>query len=91
MREGTESAALNTRVLAPRVAISLESEHAIAALEEVPARYGQPEIVNTDQGSQFTIEWFSGALLSRRLHYRWTARAAAGKRLRRAAVALGEV
>lgn len=32
------------------------------ALEEALARYGTPEIVNTDQASQFTSVAFTGAL-----------------------------
>ena len=39
------------RVLAHRVAITMEAEHVVAALEEAFAKYGLPEIVNTDQGS----------------------------------------
>lgn len=39
------------RVLAHRVATTMEAEHAVAALEEAFAKYGLPEIVNTDQGS----------------------------------------
>jgi putative transposase len=39
------------RVLAHRVEITIEAEHAVAALEEAFAKYGLPEIVNTDQGS----------------------------------------
>lgn len=39
------------KILAYRVAITLEAAHAVEALEEAFARYGQPEIVNTDQGS----------------------------------------
>jgi len=50
-------------VLAHRVAITLEAEHAVAVLEEAFAKYGQPEIVNTDQGSQFTSEAFTDAML----------------------------
>jgi putative transposase len=34
-------------------------------LEEAFAKYGQPEIVNTDQGSQFTATVFTEAELSR--------------------------
>jgi putative transposase len=34
-------------------------------LEEAFATYGQPEIVNTDQGSQFTATVFTEAVLSR--------------------------
>jgi putative transposase len=33
--------------------------------EEAFAKYGQPEIFNTDQGSQFTSEDFTGALKAR--------------------------
>jgi len=34
----------------------------IAALEEARARFGRPEIFNTDQGSQFTSLRFTGVL-----------------------------
>ena len=34
----------------------------LAALEEALARFGRPEIFNTDQGSQFTSAAFTGAL-----------------------------
>jgi putative transposase len=43
----------------------MEAEHAVAALEEAFAKYGLPEIVNTDQGSQFTSTVFTDAVLSR--------------------------
>lgn len=58
------------RVLAHRVAISLEALHAKEVLQEALGRCGKPEIVNTDQGSQFTAQEFvdevleSGAKLS---------------------------
>ena len=32
------------------------------ALEDAIAKYGAPEIFNTDQGSQFTSEEFTGVL-----------------------------
>jgi putative transposase len=53
------------KVLAHRVAITMEAMHAVEALEEAFAKYGQPEIVNTDQGSQFTATVFTEAVLSR--------------------------
>ncbi|NTX19657.1 IS3 family transposase [Burkholderia cepacia] len=53
------------KVLSHRVAITLEAVHAVEALEEAFARYGQPDIVNTDQGSQFTANAFTGAVLGR--------------------------
>lgn len=52
-------------MLAHRVAITLESYHAVEALEEAFAKYGLPEIGNTDQGSQFTATEFTDAVLSR--------------------------
>jgi putative transposase len=52
------------RVLAHPVAITMEAEHAVAALEEAFAKYGWPEIVNTDQGSQFTSTVFTDAVVS---------------------------
>jgi putative transposase len=42
------------RVLAWRLSITLEVAFCMEALEEALARHGRPEIVNTDQGSQFT-------------------------------------
>lgn len=53
------------KILAHRVAITLEAMHAVEALEEAFARYGQPDIVNTDQGSQFTAAVFTEAVLDR--------------------------
>jgi putative transposase len=51
------------RVLAWKLAITLEVEFCIEAVEEALARYGTPEIFNTDQGSQFTSGAFTGLLL----------------------------
>jgi putative transposase len=56
---------VSRKVLAHRVAITMEAMHAVKALEEAFAKYGQPEIVNTDQGSQFTATVFTAAVLSR--------------------------
>ena len=52
------------RVLAHKVAITLEACHAGEVIEAAFARYGRPEIVNTDQGSQFTAETFTEAVLA---------------------------
>jgi putative transposase len=51
------------RVLAWRPSITLEVEFCLEAVEEALARYGRPEIFNTDQGSQFTSTAFTGLLL----------------------------
>jgi putative transposase len=53
------------RVLAHRVSISMDAEFCREVLEEALARYGTPEIFNTDQGSQFTSEGFLDVLKSR--------------------------
>jgi len=51
------------RVLAHKVAITLEAYHAKEVLQQALARWGTPQIVNTDQGSQFTAEEFTTAVL----------------------------
>ena len=53
------------RVLAHRVSISMDTEFCREALEEALARYGTPEIFNTDQGSQFTSAEFLDVLHKR--------------------------
>ncbi len=50
------------RVLAFRVSISLATDAAVEALQEAIVRYGAPEIMNTDQGSQFTASDFISVL-----------------------------
>ncbi|HXX84089.1 MAG TPA: IS3 family transposase [Casimicrobiaceae bacterium] len=50
------------KVLAFRVSNAMSSEFCIEALEEALARYGTPEIFNTDQGSQFTDDDFTTPL-----------------------------
>ena len=50
------------RVLAWKLSITLETEFCLDAVNEALARYGKPEIFNTDQGSQFTSVAFTGLL-----------------------------
>jgi len=52
------------RVLAWRLSITMEVDFCLEAVEEALARYGRPEIFNTDQGSQFTSAAFTGLLLA---------------------------
>jgi len=49
-------------VLAWRLSNTLGAEFCVEALEEALARHGRPEIFNTDQGSQFTSDDFTGTL-----------------------------
>jgi putative transposase len=51
------------RVLAWRLSITMEAAFCVEALEEALAKHGRPEIFNTDQGSQFTSEAFTGVLI----------------------------
>jgi putative transposase len=53
------------KVLAWRVSNAMSSEFCVEALNEALARYGRPEIFNTDQGSQFTDEEFTAPLLAK--------------------------
>jgi putative transposase len=50
------------KVLAWRLSNTLDADFCVSALEEAMARYGMPEIFNTDQGSQFTSEAFTCVL-----------------------------
>ena len=52
------------RVMAHKVATTLEACHAKEILQQALARHGTPEIVNTDQGSQFTAEEFTAVVLA---------------------------
>lgn len=55
------------RILAWRVSITLDAGFCIEALEEALARHGQPEIFNSDQGSQFTSTDFIKVLAARKV------------------------
>jgi putative transposase len=51
-------------VLAWRLSNTMEAAFCVEALEEALARWGRPEIFNTDQGSQFTGAAFTGTLVA---------------------------
>ena len=50
------------KVLAWRLSISMDVDFCIEAVKEAIARWGRPEIFNTDQGSQFTSHDFTKLL-----------------------------
>jgi putative transposase len=50
------------RVLAWKLSITMETSFCIEALDEALSKNEKPEIFNTDQGSQFTSEAFTGRL-----------------------------
>ena len=50
------------RVLGWRISNSMDAAFCVDCLEEAIRAHGKPEIFNSDQGSQFTSEAFTGAL-----------------------------
>lgn len=50
------------KVLAWRISNTLDADFCIKALKDALAKYGAPEIFNTDQGSQFTSHEFTQVL-----------------------------
>lgn len=50
------------RVLSWRLSNTLTADFCVEALKEAIAKYGKPEIFNSDQGSQFTAEEFTAVL-----------------------------
>src|SRR6516165_1735820 len=51
-------------VLSWRLSNTMDESFCVEALEEALARYGRPEIFNTDQGSQFTGAAFTSVLIN---------------------------
>src|SRR5665811_405991 len=51
------------RVLSWRLSITMEAAFCVETLEDALARHGKPGIFNTDQGSQFTGQAFTGVLI----------------------------
>jgi putative transposase len=47
------------RVLSHRISITMDTSFCLDALEDAIQKYGKPEIMNTDQGSQFTSQAFT--------------------------------
>ena len=50
------------RVLSWRLSNTMTADFCVEAVNEAIAKYGKPEIFNTDQGSQFTSSAFTGML-----------------------------
>jgi putative transposase len=55
------------RVLSWRLSITMDTAFCLDAVEEAIARYGNPDIFNTDQGSQFTSTDFTGLLAQHKI------------------------
>jgi len=55
------------RVLSHRVSITMEAGFCVEAVEDAIVKYGKPEIFNSDQGSQFTSEAFTGVLFDHKI------------------------
>jgi putative transposase len=80
-------------VLAWRLSNTLGADFCVEALEEALARYGRPEIFNTDQGSQFTSDDFTGMLKDHAISISMDGkgRPVYGQHLRRAALAQPQI
>ncbi|GBH28829.1 transposase [Sphingobium xenophagum] len=50
------------KVLAWRLSTTMDAAFCVEALEDAMARFGKPDIFNTDQGSQFTSQAFTSVL-----------------------------
>jgi putative transposase len=50
-------------VLSWRLSVTLDADFCVEALDEALGHHGRPEIFNSDQGSQFTSDAFTGVLL----------------------------
>ncbi len=50
------------RVLSWRISFQLEAVFCVDCLEEALRVHGKPEVFNSDQGSQFTSDSFTGVL-----------------------------
>ena len=48
-----------------RLSNTMHADFCVEALQEALSRYGQPEIFNSDQGSQFTSDAFTAVLRDR--------------------------
>jgi len=80
------------KVLAWKLSNTMEADFCIEALQEALARFGRPEIFNTDQGSQFTSpRVHPGAEGRRRADQHGRQGPLDGQRLHRAAVAVDQV
>lgn len=55
------------KVLAHRLSNTMTADFCVAALQEALARFGTPEIFNTDQGAQFTDADFTDTLAAHRI------------------------
>jgi putative transposase len=76
-------------VLSWRLSNTMDVSFCVAAREDALARFGKPEIFNTDQGSQFISAAFTGALEQAGIHISMDGRGGLdGQRVHRAAMAL---
>jgi len=80
------------KVLAWRLSNTMDAGFCVTALEEALARFGRPEIFDTDQGSQFTSFAFTSVLRDAEVRISMDGRGALdGQRLHRAPVALPQI
>jgi len=76
------------RVLSWRLSITMEAAFCVETLEDALARYGKPNIFNTDQGSQFTGKPSPARLSATALQSAWRQRRLARQRALSAVVSI---
>ena len=80
------------KVLSWRLSNSMDPSFCVTALEEAIETYGEPAILNTDQGSQFTSKAFISVLKEHSIEdQHGRKRSRPGQRVGGAVVALSEV
>jgi len=77
------------KVLSWRLSNTMDAGFCVAGLEEALARFGKPEIFNTDQGSQFTSFAFTSVLRDAEVRISMDGRGAVDHLLQHPASALG--
>ena len=75
------------RVLSWRISNSMEAVFCVDCLEEALRTHGRPEIFNSDQGSQFTSDAFTGVLKREKIDISMDGRASIRQHFRRASLA----
>ena len=79
------------KVLSWRLSNTLDASFCVEALDEAIAKYGKPEIMNTDQGSQYTgLDWIKTLTEGRDQNLYGWAGPLSGQHLHRAALAIPE-
>ncbi len=79
------------RTLSWKVSITMDVHFCLEAVEEAIMRHGTPGIMNTDQGSQFTSQAFTGLMKDHEIKISMDGKARGGIMFCRTSLAVGQV